>query len=130
MRVLGIVGLFVLILACGAPRAVVAPTERVVSTAIPKPTATPAPTKKPPLSVVSQAEYGDAWPLIVEDGTIICDGASILLRTNRGLFAVNGTARGRGKWHDIRDITKPDPNNAGLLMSVQPIIDRGLIVCR
>ena len=130
MRVLGIVGLFVLILACGAPRAVVEPTERVVATAMPKPTAQPKPTKAPPLSVVTHVAFGDAWPLIVEDGTIICDGASILLRTNHGLFAVNGTARGQNRWHDIREITKPDPNNAGLLMNVQPIVDRGLIVCR
>lgn len=125
MRVLGIVGLLVLVLACGAPRAVVAPTEKAVPTAMP--TATPQPTKEV-LSVVTHAAMGDAWPLIVEDGTIICDGASILLRTNRGLFAVNGAARGQHRWKDIKDITIIQQN--GLLMSVQPIVDRGLIVCR
>lgn len=118
------IAMAVLALACGTPRAAIR------ATAMPEPTAAPAPTTAPPLSVVTHAEMGDAWPLIVEDGTIICSGASILLRTNRGLFAVNGTARGQHKWKDIRDITKPDPNIAGLLMDVQPIIDRGLLVCR
>ncbi len=116
--------LILLVIACGAPRTVTTrPTRAPKATAMPKPT-----TQQ--LSYVSHAEMGDDWPLIVEDGTIICSGASILLRTNHGLFAVNGTARGQHKWKDIRDITKPDPNIAGLLMNVQPIIDRGLLVCR
>lgn len=127
------IAVVLLMLACGAPKTITAPTarptEEIVPTTTPQPTATPAPTKEV-LSVVTHAAMGDDWPLIVEEGTIICDGASILLRTNRGLFAVNGTARGQRKWHDIREITKPDPHNAGLLMDVQPIVDRGLIVCR
>lgn len=121
------IAVILLILACGAPRTITAPTPR--PTKVTMPTATLQPTKEV-LSVVTHAAMGDAWPLTVEEGTIICQGASILLRTNRGLFAVNGTARGQHKWHDIREITKPDPKNAGLLMDVQPIIDRGLRVCR
>lgn len=85
---------------------------------MPEPTATPAPGK-----YISRDQLGDAWPLLVEDGTIICSGTAILLRTNRGLVAVNGTARGQKRWKDIFDITR-----AG--MSVQPIIDRGLKVCK
>ena len=122
------IAVILLVLACGAPKTLTAPTA-ARPTEAPVPAATPQPTKEAP-NVVTHAALGDAWPLIVEEGTIICDGASILLRTNRGLFAVNGTARGRKKWHDIREITKPDPHNAGLLMDVQPIIDRGLRVCR
>ena len=140
------IALFLFVLACGTPRPVVTPTKEPPTT-MPKPTATPKPTKVPrstkvpvpaatpeptqaPANYISHAELGDAWPLDVEDGTIICQGTSILLRTNRGLFAVNGAARGQNKWKDIRTITRPDPNNPGLIMNVQPIIDRGLIVCK
>ena len=122
------IAVVLLVLACGAPKTITAPTA-VRPTEVPVPTATPQPTREA-LNVVTHAALGDAWPLTVEEGTIICDGASILLRTNRGLFAVNGTARGRKKWHDIREITKPDPANPALLMDVQPIVDRGLKVCR
>ena len=119
------IALILLVLACGAPRAATTPTR---PTRTPKATAVIEPTKVS-LRYVSHAEFGDAWPLTVEDGTIFCDGASILLRTNHGLFAVNGTARGQHRWKDIKDITKPDPHTAGLLMNVQPIVDRGLKNC-
>jgi hypothetical protein len=89
----------------------------------------PAPTAVP-RGYVSHQLLGDAWPLTVEDGTIICNGTAILLRTNQGLYAVNGIARGQGKWKDIRSITKPDPKVDGLIMNVQPIIDRGLELCQ
>lgn len=125
MHRLFILALILLVLACGAPRTVTTPTR---PTRTPKATAMPEPTKQQ-LSYVSHAEFGDAWPLEVEDGTIFCDGASILLRTNRGLYAVNGTARGQHRWKDIKDITRPDPHTAGLLMDVQPIVDRGLKYC-
>jgi uncharacterized protein DUF2511 len=130
---IALLALVVLVFACGAPRTVVTPqpTKEAAIVATPQPTIepTPAPTAAPK-GYVSHAEMGDAWPLTVEDGTIICSGTAILLRTNRGLFAVNGAARAQRKWKDIRDITKPDPQVSGLIMSVQPIIDRGLSVCR
>lgn len=119
--------IILLVLACGAPETITAPTAAPKATRT-APTAMPEPTKAS-LRDVSHAALGDAWPLVVEDGTIICSGAAILLRTNRGLFAVNGTARGQRRWKDIKDITKPDPKT-GLLMSVQPIIDTGLKVCQ
>lgn len=129
-----VIFLLLLVLACGSPSAVrptipPEPTPPPEPTDIPQPTSTPTPTAAP-RGYVSHAMLGDAWPLTVEDGTIICSGAAILLRTNRGLFAVNGTARGQHKWKDIRDITRPDPNTSGLIMSVQPIIDRGLDYCK
>jgi hypothetical protein len=117
--------LVLLVLACGTPRPTVSPTPR--PSAVPVPTVPPAPTAVSH-SYLIHAAMGDAWPLVVEKGTIICSGASILLRTDRGLFAVNGTARAQNKWKDIRDITKPDPKT-GSPMSVQVIIDNGLQAC-
>ena len=138
------VALALFVLACGTPRAAVvpqptedqAPMATIVPTAAPtagpEPTVTAAPEPTEALGKdISHVELGDAWPLTVEKGYILCMGSGkIVLQTDRGLFAVNGTARGANKWKDIRDITKPDPKIKGLLMNVQPIIDRGLAVCR
>jgi Protein of unknown function (DUF2511) len=124
MRVWAI-ALALFVLACGAPQAV---PRATVTRPAKAPIATAAPTAVSH-KYLTHAAMGDAWPLSVEEGTIICSGASILLRTNRGLFAVNGTARAQRRWKDIRDITKTDPKT-GLLMSVQPIVDNGLEVCK
>jgi hypothetical protein len=94
--------------------------------------ATPAATPRP-APLVSRATIDATWPLTVDEGTIICNGDAFLLRTNQGLYALNGTARGRMDtegWKDIREITKSDPNNPSLILSVQPLVDRALDYCR
>lgn len=93
----------------------------------------PAPTGVP-RGYVSKALMGATWPLSIDEGTIVCDRTAILLRAPDGhLYAVNGTARSQVPkfgWIDVRAITLPDPNIAGLIMNVQPIIDQGLVLCR
>lgn len=96
------------------------------------PSPSPAPTSIP-RGYVSKALMGDKWPLSIDEGTIVCDRTAILLRVPDGhLYAVNGTARSQVPkfgWIDVREITLPDPNIAGLIMNVQPIIDQGLTLC-
>lgn len=123
-------------LAATALPVVVAPTlVEIDPTAVPAPTiaAAPEPTTIP-RGYVSKVLMGTTWPLSIDEGVIVCDRTAILLRApDDHLYAVNGTARGQiGKfgWLDIRDITLPDPNIKGLIMSVQPIIDQGLDLCR
>lgn len=98
-----------------------APTATFVATAIPR-------------GYVSQTLMGDAWPLKIGHGIVVCDGRAILLRAPDGqLYAVNGLARGQIPhlgWKDIREITLPDPHIAGLIMNVQPIVDVGLTLCK
>lgn len=93
----------------------------------------PAATTPRPDPQVNRLTIDASWPLTVDEGTIICgDGGAFLLRTNQGLYALNGTARGRAEqegWKDIREITKPDPSGPGLILSVQPLVDRALDVC-
>lgn len=105
------------------------PTAAAIVETDPSP---PAPTSIP-RGYVSRALLGDAWPLSIDEGTIVCDRTAILLRAPDGrLYAVNGTARGQIPklgWIDVREITLPDPNIAGLIMNVQPIIDQGLGLC-
>lgn len=94
--------------------------------------ATPAATPRP-APMVNRTTINATWPLTVDEGTIICNGDAFLLRTNQGLYALNGIARGRmgtEGWKDIKEITKPDPSSPGLILSVQPLIDRALDYCR
>lgn len=155
---LSIIGL-VLLMGCGTLRTVTAPTQpptattaaTSIPTATPEPIAVPAtntieptiavPTNTPapiftpvPRGYVSKALMGEKWPLSIDEGTIVCDRTAILLRAPDGhLYAVNGIARaqvGHFGWLDIRDITLPDPNIAGLIMNVQPLVDVGLTLCR
>ena len=113
-----------------------APTAQPARSADAAPTRSPAPRQPTalPRGYVSKALLGDTWPLRIDEGTIVCDRTAILLRAPDGhLYAVNGTARsqvGHFGWRDIRDITLPDPSIKGLIMSVQPIIDQGLDMCR
>lgn len=108
------------------------PTTGAIVENDPTPPPSPAPTSVP-RGYVSRALMGDAWPLSIDEGTIVCDRTAILLRAPDGrLYAVNGTARGQVPklgWIDVREITLPDPNIAGLIMNVQPIIDQGLSLC-
>jgi hypothetical protein len=46
---------------------------------------------------VGRAEFGDRWPLTVEEGTLACSDGAVTFRTGSGkTFAVNGAARARG----------------------------------
>lgn len=105
----------------------------IVETDPTPPPPSPAPTGIP-RGYVSKALMGATWPLSIDEGTIVCDRTAILLRAPDGhLYAVNGTARSQVPkfgWIDVRAITLPDPNTAGLFMNVQPIIDQGLGLCR
>lgn len=100
------------------------------------PTRTPAPARPTtiPRGYVSRALLGDKWPLTVEEGTIVCDRSAILFRDPAGqLYAVNGTAqtlRGSKGWRDIHDIDVPDPVTQGTIISLQPLLDVGLELCR
>ena len=67
---------------------------------------------------VNKAMFGDAWPLVVSEGTLTCDrGKAITFTANRKTYAVNGTARANAKdmrWLDVKEIWADDPQFPGL----------------
>lgn len=92
-------------------------------------------------STVSQNDMGAAWPLTVKSGVLACQpldsGGRVQLVTftaaDGKTYAVNGTAKGHAKsrgWLEIRPIWKDDPAIPGLKISIGPLIDRGLALCR
>jgi hypothetical protein len=83
---------------------------------------------------VSRTDYGEAWPLTVESGTLRCEGASaVTFRSEDGTtYWVNGTAGGQAEehgWQNIRPIWADDPEFEGLKISIGPLIDDGLNLC-
>jgi hypothetical protein len=70
--------------------------------------ATTGPTEAPassegsrPAGYVSRIEYGDAWPLTVDEGVLVCDQSrsalgAVVFSTGDRRYGVNGTAKSQG----------------------------------
>jgi hypothetical protein len=98
--------------------------------------ASPQGTVAPPPGYVSATEFGASWPLTVEDGFLSCapPGVVLFAAPSGQRYPVNGLAISR--FPDLPDIKEiwalnPDPAlaNAGLRISIGPLIDRGLELC-
>lgn len=119
--------LLVVLVSCGTPSAA-RPTRA------PSPTRTPAPRQPTaiPRGYIGQDTIGDAWPLTIPSGVIVCSRSAILLRApDDHLYAVNGTAISQAAakgWRDIHELTIDTGN--GTIKSLQPLLDLGLTLCR
>ena len=56
--------------------------------------------------VVRAGEYGDKWPLTVNEGRIACVTGNHVIFTapDETVYALNGSARGAGRWRDVEAI--------------------------
>ena len=76
---------------------------------------------------------GAKWPFTVESGTLKCDGKAgvgdVTFETSGKVYAVNGTARSRGKGADAFAILAKDATGVakGDLIAV---IAQGLALCK
>ena len=78
---------------------------------------------------VKRSDYGDAWPLTVDSGTLRCEGAGavVFVAPDGTEYGVNGMA---SKYADIDPIwVAPDPSLPNLRKSIGPLIERGLALC-
>lgn len=108
-----------------------APTQAPAPTAAP--TARPAPTATPGRApgVMVRADLGDAWPLTVDAIRVRCMyGNEVVLDADGTVYALNGTAKARKQYADLAPIWRDDPTGVGLKMSLQPLVDVGLPLCR
>jgi hypothetical protein len=82
---------------------------------------------------VTRADFGDAWPLLVDGGTLECKGSdgtgAVTFRTGGTTYAVNGLAKSQGA-RDIDKIWAPNPSIPGAKKNIGPLIDEGLRLCR
>ena len=99
--------------ACGASPSGTAPNERIVS----------------------REDYGSAWPLTVESGTLRCEGAGAVTFTSDDdgtTYWINGLAGGSAEdrgWEEVRAIWADDPTTPGLKIYIGSLIDDGLALC-
>jgi hypothetical protein len=78
---------------------------------------------------VSQAMFGDKWPLIVDEGLLSCHGAGEVTFYHKGkTYAVNGLAKSAGKL-DIRPIWKDSEEKYVPKKDLGPLINAGLKLC-
>jgi hypothetical protein len=84
---------------------------------------------------VSQAEFGEAWPLTVPSGRVSCvhfaGGPQIVtfIAPDRKEYALNNSTENLEKFFPIEKIWKPNPTNPSAKKNIQVLIDEALKLC-
>lgn len=74
---------------------------------------------------VSKDEFGDAWPLTVDSGTIINSNGAIIFCHEAQEYQLNGVATAQG-YQAINPIWKNDPANPSAKINIGSLIKIGL----
>jgi hypothetical protein len=84
----------------------------------------------------TSAESGNKWAFTVDNGELDCipdvpgeRSGDVILKTDQGTYAINGSAMGKGIYKDLEEIWRDDPNNPGAKVPVGDVIDSGLDIC-
>jgi Protein of unknown function (DUF2511) len=109
-------------------------SERQEETAIPpepQQTSEPDANLGPHSRLLRKSDFGDEWPLSVEQGVVECrDGAAVLFHAGGKTYPVNGTAKG---WYkelpSIEEIWLENPSLPGTRINISPIIEAGRKLC-
>lgn len=101
-----------------------------VSSSEQKPSSVPSAPSATSPNTLSRRQFGDSWPLRVEEGVVACDGMAVTFTANGVTYAVNGTAKSRKKYRPIEEIWIDSPKGRGLKKDISPILDNGLKLCR
>jgi len=79
---------------------------------------------------VTAEQFGDAWPLTVESGTLRCERGIIVVFVHNGQrYAMNGTARRADGVLPTEEIWKNNPELPGTKIVITPLIQAGLELC-
>jgi hypothetical protein len=83
-------------------------------------------------TTVSRATYGDGWPFTVASGILSCHpGQAVVFETSDGtVYALNGVATADPQFHDLEPIWLDDPSGVAPKLSIGPLIETGLALCR
>jgi len=116
------------IAACGGAVAPNEPAAITLAAPTTLPTEEAVTTKTTNAIPISRADYGDAWPLTVDSGTLTCEpGHAVVFRAPDGKeYGVNGAA---GDRPDIGPIWADDPTGIAPKLDLSPLIEAGLALC-
>jgi hypothetical protein len=83
---------------------------------------------------VRAEEYGDAWPLTIDEGVLSCDADRVVFTAPDGaVYALNGLAETHADqegWSDVDPIWADNPSDSGgPKLNIGPLIDDGLALC-
>jgi len=87
-------------------------------------------TQVPMEAQISRADFGDEWPLTVDEGELRCEPPSRVVFTDPDgkEWGVNGMAVTHG-YPEIDSIWADNPDFPDTKKSIGPLIDRGLAMC-
>lgn len=91
--------------------------------------------------VVNRAEFGGAWPLTVDGGTLRCKFPdadrpqlhALLIEVGADTYALNGVAKthaARNGWRDVKEVWRDNPHIPGTKVPVAPLLERAAVLCR
>lgn len=80
---------------------------------------------------ITADEYGDLWPLTVDEAKLYCRHSAVWIKVNRRKYGLNGLSHGLLRRHgytlyELEDIWRPNPEIEGLKVSIGPLISDGL----
>lgn len=79
---------------------------------------------------ITRMEYGEQWPFTVDRGELACVGSSGVVFTAEGTtYGVNEAAVASG-YPDVEPIRQGSPILPSLKVSIAPVIEDGLALCR
>lgn len=91
-------------------------------------------------SPISKSQFPADWPLTVDAGTLNCEPVPgspnlqlVTFTSGAKTYALNGTAGGQAAkrgWLEVRPIWRDNPAIAGTKLSIGPLINRGLALCK
>ena len=128
------VGGIVLLCVCGVLSMMLAPRTTTPASQPTLPDATLAPVATV-AGAISKTTFAGTWPFSVESGVLQCnDQRHVLFVADGNTYAINGTARDAMKagaaYKDVNEIWLDNPQSAGAKISIQPVIDAGLALCK
>ncbi len=83
---------------------------------------------------VTRAQYGDAWPFAVDQGTLACTTSagghirSALFKVGEKEYGINATAETRG-YASVEPIWRSDPQFLGRKIDLKPMVTLALELC-
>ena len=80
---------------------------------------------------ITADEYGDLWPLTVDEAKLYCRHSAVWIKVNRRKYGINGLSCSLLRRHGytvykLEEIWRPSPEIEGLKASIGPLIDDGL----
>lgn len=86
--------------------------------------------------LISADDFGDTWPFTFEEGYVAChagNAVTVMDAESGRMYPLNGAAMGKANalgLDDLGPVWRDNPEISGTKVSVGPVIEKGLTLCR